>query len=339
MVDIEHDPGTRLRQNRPPKCESGKRQRLDPLADQSRTVALEREWQEICRGDPAFHGVMPAGKYSMCKHSAIIDRDDGLQGNRELVSLDRTTQRIALAQWLQPRAHPCGAVKPDRSPVRPGLNESRIGALQELLGIAAVVRVNTDVHTRADADASVAKTDGVGRHGAHPRCDIAAFSHRGDILGHDDKFIATDIGKRFRMPCGIGEPGREAAQAVIELRPREVRALRVESLQIDIQQGNPAAIAVSRADGALDTGLCERAVRQPGEIIVIRGLIAALFTITGLGDIVRDSEPIDRFPACMRQRQQIHRVPEWPAGAGVVQQFDLTRPATLKGAPHAFAFT
>jgi len=250
-----------------------------PLADRHDELRVLGDRQELARQHRAELRVLPAQQRLGADHAAAQHVDDRLVAEHELAALERLAQPL-LAGDAPDVLGAAGGRPPAGDPVAPGLLglvHRRVGALQELLGVAAVVR------EAGDPDAG---RDRLLR-GALDRQRLAQQAEH--LLGDAQRVLVVDqvgnedrelVAAQTRAGVALAQAASDALRGEAQQRVARQVAERVvhalEAVEVEEQHGEALAVAPRGGDRLLEPVLEQRPVGEAGELVVGRELARAL---------------------------------------------------------------
>src|SRR5437660_4972886 len=298
------------------------------LPDRHDQARLLRDCDEPTGRHESIVGMSPTQQRLQRDHPVRLDVDDRLIMHIELAGLQcRAQARFDRDALLQASVHSGTEELEVVSAAVLGLIHRRVRVSEQLTHVLAVAR--TEAHPDADA-----------RHewpAVHDNrsgeCLVDAASHLVYLLGalgalhHHDELVAThahdDV---FRAHCGAYALRHDLQQLVTRLVAAGVVDV-LEAIQIEEQHRKHRAAALGILDGAGKIGGQEQAVRQTGQLIMVREVIQVLlflqqlrFRLAAHRDVVRGE----------RQYVPLVEVQTMPA------DFDVAKRAILAPLPRLY---
>ena len=169
--------------------------------------------------------------------------------------------------------------------LRLGVIEREIGVLQQVLGVARVLREDRDADRRADGQGFLAKLHRAVEQAAQLLADQPRFRRVVDVLAQDDKLVAAEprnqrIGRHLEFQL----LRRDAQDLVADRVAVDVVDV-LEAVEVDPDHRAAFARGGGLLDGFGEPRAHQLAVRQRGQRIVMRQERDALLRVFALADV------------------------------------------------------
>ena len=241
-----------------------------PAAELPDHAALFGDADELRGRQRAMDRMVPADQRLGADNRLAVRRIDRLVGEPQLAATIECCAQLALDQpsARQDVVHVAGKNLVAAATVLLCLIERDVGLAQQVVGIRAGVGRHCDADACADEHLVAHQQERPAEVIQQLGAQILGGADVPDVDQYDGEFVAAEAGNGVDLPDAGFEAARGLAHQFVAGRVAERIVDGLEAVEVDVEQRDPAALALRGEEGALQPILEQGAVGEAGQPVV-----------------------------------------------------------------------